>query len=126
MLSYDSTGSFKNTEAFLNRMSKLDVKTMLERYGQAGVDALSQVTPRDSGETATSWRYEVKKSVGRWSINWYNTHRDGNGPPVAILIQYGHATRNGGYVQGRDFINPVIKPIFDQIATEAWKEVTRK
>lgn len=123
MISFTSSGSFKNTDAFLQRMSKANVFESLERYGAEGVAALSRATPVDSGETAYAWGYEVKKSRGSYSIMWTNSHMAGTAP-VAILLQYGHGTGTGGYVQGRDFINPAIKPIFDKIAENVWKVVT--
>lgn len=125
MISITSEGSFQNTENFLKRMSTLDIRNILHRYGQLGVDVLSASTPMDSGLTAQSWYYEVRKDRNRWIIDWKNSNVEG-GVPIAILIQYGHGTRNGGLVQGRDYINPAIRPIFDQIADEAWREVTRK
>jgi len=98
----------------------------LEKYGAIGVQALSQATPRDSGDTANSWYYEIVQRPGYYAIHWLNSHVEDPGRiPVAVLLQYGHATRNGGYVQGRDYINPAMRPIFDQIAAEMWKEVTK-
>lgn len=106
-------------------MSTQDIFLTLNRYGQIGVQALAAATPRDSGETAASWTYEIKRAPGSYSIVWGNTHMAAN-QPVAILLQYGHGTGTGGYVQGRDYINPAIQPIFDQIAAEAWKAVTKE
>lgn len=122
--SLSSSGSFKNTENYLKRMSRGDAFRVLNRYGSMGVEALRSATPVDSSETANSWRYEVERRSGRYSIKWTNSHMAG-GTPVVILLQYGHGTGTGGYVQGRDFINPAIKPIFDKIADEVWREVTR-
>jgi len=96
---------------------------MLSKYAEEGKAALASATPTDSGETASSWDYIITIKSGRAKITWTNSN-DANGIPVAVLIQYGHATRNGGYVQGRDYINPAIKPIFDKIANELWKGVT--
>lgn len=124
MLSVQHRGSFSNTLAFLNRAKRMDISTMLDSHGAAGVRALEQATPVDKRETAQSWSYKVTRTRGRIKIAWYNSHADG-ATPVAILIQYGHATRNGGWVEGRDFINPAMKPIFDKIATDVWKEVNR-
>jgi len=104
-------------------MSKGDIFLALEAYGQRGVDALANATPVDSGETANSWTYEVIRKHGYFSIVWSNTHVV-EGRPIAILLQYGHATGTGGYVAGRDYINPAIRPIFDQIAADVWKVVT--
>lgn len=123
MITFTSKGSFRNTENFLNRMSKGNIFASLGSYGQKGVDALANATPHDSGLTAESWTYEVRKKRGLYQILWKNTHVE-DGRPIAILLQYGHATRTGGYVQGRDYINPAIQPIFDQIANDVWKVVT--
>ena len=123
MIVIKQSGSFKNTERFLSRASKLNVRNVLERYGKQGVAALASATPVDSGLTANSWGYEVHVSKNSYSIVWTNSNIV-NGVPIAILLQYGHATKNGGYVQGRDYINPAIRPIFDRIAEELWKEVT--
>ena len=123
MIVIKQSGSFKNTERFLSRESKLNVRNVLERYGKQGVAALASATPVDSGLTANSWGYEVHVSKNSYSIVWTNSNIV-NGVPIAILLQYGHATKNGGYVQGRDYINPAIRPIFDRIAEELWKEVT--
>ena len=95
------------------------IRSVLDRYGRQGVAALQMYTPKDSGETANSWKYEIF-NLG---IAWSNTNVTGNGTPVAILLQYGHGTKNGGYVQGRDYINPALQPIFDEIADNCWKEV---
>lgn len=122
--SMNSSGSFKNMEKYLRRMSSGDAFRVLHRCGAMGVAALRQATPIDSSETANSWSYEVERASGRYSIKWLNSHMAG-GTPVVILLQYGHGTGTGGYVQGRDFINPAIKPIFEKIADEVWREVTR-
>lgn len=95
---------------------------VLDRYAQAGVLALQSATPVESGETAYSWDYKITQKGSTFKITWTNSHVV-DGIPIAILIQYGHATRNGGYVEGKDYINPALKPIFDKIAEEAWKEV---
>ena len=124
MISFESKGSFQNTERWLNRMSKGEIYATLERYGQAGVDALNSATPKDSGLTANSWYYEVVRDRRYWGLIWYNSYKV-DGRPIVILLQYGHGTGTGGYVAGRDFINPAIKPIFDKIAADAWKEITR-
>ena len=124
MIKFVHKGSFKNTEAFLNRNKKMDVYKILTSYAEQGVEALRENTPKDSGETADSWSYEIVESSRGYRIYWRNSHVN-KGIPIAILIQYGHGTGTGGYVQGRDFINPAIQPIFDKIADEAWKEVTK-
>lgn len=123
MISFTSSGSFSKTEAFLSGMSRGDILRTLESYGQQGVSALMAATPVDSGLTAQSWGYQVSKSGNSYSIMWTNSHIE-EGAPIAILLQYGHGTGTGGYVQGRDYINPAIKPIFDQIAESVWKVVT--
>lgn len=118
-------GNFSKTEKFFERCKNLFKLGILDKYGREGVNALSMATPVDSGKTASSWRYEVINTNGNLSIGWVNDEVTSEGTPIAVLIQYGHGTRNGGYVQGRDFINPAIKPVFDKIADELWKEVTR-
>jgi hypothetical protein len=124
MIGFTTSGSFKNTEEFLNRMNSGDIFSSLDKYGQRGVDALSNATPEDTGETANSWRYKVTHKNGEHAIHFYNTHVE-DGKPIAILIQYGHGTGTGGFVQGRDFINPAVRPIFDQILDEVWKQVIK-
>ena len=117
-----SRGSFRKTEDFLKVMKRKDIYKSLESYGQRGVAALASATPVYEGIAASSWTYEVTRKGKYYSIAWHNMNIE-SGIPVVILIQYGHATRNGGYVQGRDFINPVIRPLFDQISDEVWKAV---
>ena len=125
MISIESKGSFDNLEAFLTKAKKGDILPQLERYGQMGVAALLVGTPAETGLTALSWDYQVVKKGGVYSIWWINTHMDDDGQvPVAILLQYGHGTGSGGYVQGRDFINPAIRPVMDQIAADVWRVVT--
>jgi hypothetical protein len=123
MFSLSSSGSFKNANAFLQAMQRQNVKAELERYGKMGVDALSEATPRESGKTANSWTYEIFQTRGKYGISWYNTNVN-QGSNIAILLQYGHGTGTGGYVQGYDYINPAIRPVFDRIADEVWKKVT--
>lgn len=122
MFSITSHGSFKNTESFLKKASKIDVSGILSSCGQDGVTALASATPIDSGLTANSWGFEIGKDSRGYFIVWTNTDVE-NGFPVAIRLQYGYATGTGGYVQGRDYINPAIEPIFDAIAERAWKTV---
>lgn len=115
-------GDFKNTEKFFDgAKNKLPqrIRSVLDKYGRQGVSALQTSTPKDSGETANAWRYEIF-DLG---IAFENTNITSNGTPVAILLQYGHGTRNGGYVQGIDYINPALQPIFDEIADACWKEI---
>lgn len=124
VVSISSSGSFDDTEAWLKKMSRgADMFSSLERYGAAGVAALRAATPVDSGETANSWFYEVVQKAGSWSLVWGNSHVN-QGRQIAVLLQYGHGTRTGGYVAGRDYINPALAPIFDQMAAEGWKVVT--
>lgn len=115
-------GSFKKTIDFLNRNNLKNITKILEKYGQLGVDALSSATPVNTGETAKSWYFTVTNKNGIATISWNNSNTS-EGIPIVVLIQYGHVTRNGGYVQGRDFINPAIRPILDKLASDAWKEV---
>jgi hypothetical protein len=124
MLQISSTGSWDDTTKFLDRMSKGDIFDALEAQAQRGVSALAAATPLDSGVTAASWSYEVVKNGGDYTIWWKNSHIDADGTPIAIMLQYGHGTGTGGYVQGRDYINPAIRPIFDEIEDSVWKAVT--
>lgn len=123
MLTFVSTGDFSRTDRFLAAIGKLDISGVLSSYGQRGVDALQHATPTESGLTAESWGYEVARSHSGWTITWFNTHVVA-GVPIAVILQYGHGTGTGGYVQGRDYINPALQPIFDEIASGAWKAVT--
>ena len=124
MITFESKGSFQNTEKFLKKMSSNDIFNSLHKYGRMGVAALASTTPVDTGLAASSWEYEIVRERGSYTIYWLNTNVE-NGANVAILIQYGHGTGTGGYVQGRDYINPAIQPIFDKIADDVWKEVKR-
>lgn len=117
-------GNFNKSEKFLNGLRKLNFYSVLSKYGQVGVEALKGNTPVDSGKTAASWDYDIVVGDGQVSIQWLNRNIN-NGVNIAVILQYGHGTRNGGYVRGRDYINPVIQPIFDKIADEAWEEVVR-
>ena len=123
MISFVHKGNFNKTENFLTNAERRNYFRILERYAKEGVAALASATPVDSGETAKSWSYEIRQHSGGAKIMWKNSNFV-NGVPIAIIIQYGHATRNGGYVQGRDYINPAIQPIFDKLAKEVWREVT--
>ncbi|HNX63451.1 MAG TPA: HK97 gp10 family phage protein [Candidatus Limiplasma sp.] len=105
------------------KSAAINLTNLLTLYGQAGVEALSAATPKDSGETAGSWSYEIVQKPTGVAIVWSNSNMN-DGANIAVLLQYGHGTRNGGYVQGVDYINPALKPIFERIANEAWKEVT--
>ena len=119
-----STGSFKNTENWLKRAVNTDFTKTLQKYGEEGVNALAAATPKDSGKTAASWRYEITGGRGKASITWCNDNVN-DGVNIAVILQYGHGTGTGGYVQGTDYINPALKPVFEEIADEAWKELTR-
>ena len=123
MITVTSKGSFHNVEKFLTKSRDAEIRNALAKYGERGVNALSNATPTRSGRTAGSWYYEIESSKGSHSIIWRNSNVN-DGQPIAILLQYGHGTGTGGYVQGRDYINPAIQPIFDQIAEDIWKEVT--
>lgn len=123
MLSFKYKGNFSNTENFLKKALRRNYMKILEKYAQQGVEALASATPIGSGETASSWYYTIIQNEGNISIVW-NNHHVNKGVNIAVILQYGHATRNGGYVEGRDYINPAIQPIFDKLAEAAWKEVT--
>ena len=124
MITIKARGDFRKTESFFNRLIKADYLSILSKYGRRGVDALAAATPADSGKTASSWEYQIVDSGDSASIVWSNTNVN-KGVNIAVILQYGHGTRNGGYVQGRDYINPAMQPIFDEIANEAWMEVIR-
>lgn len=115
-------GDFSKTEKFLNTIGKKLYYRNLQKYAEQGVAALASATPIDSGTTANSWDYEIRQTKNSVSIYWTNSNVN-KGVPIAVIIQYGHGTRNGGYVQGRDYINPAMRPIFDKIAENVWKEV---
>lgn len=122
-ISVSSSSSGDDTEAWLKKMSQgPSIFASLERFGAAGVAALSATTPKESGETAGAWFYEIIQDKGSWSIVWGNNHVE-DGRQIAVLLQYGHGTRTGGYVEGRDYINPALRPIFDRAVAEGWKVV---
>lgn len=122
MLKITTSGSFDNIEKFLKAMKKGDIYSAMDQYGKLGVDSLNSFTPKDTGKTASSWYYKIIKGRGLYSIEWHNSNLAGR-VPIAVLIQYGHATGNGGYVQGIDYINPALKNVFDKIAKALWDEV---
>ena len=124
MITIESQGEWKMTRNWFDRMTKLDLALIMNQFGKEGVSALQAATPSKSGLTSKSWDYEVTRKGNNWKITWTNSHVN-KGANIAVLIQYGHGTRNGGYVVGRDYINPAIRPVFDKIAAKAWKEVTR-
>lgn len=124
MISIRHKGDFSRTKRYLVRVKGAVKLSDFDRYGREGVAALASATPIDSGLTANSWYYDTKIRNDSITITFSNSNIQ-NGVPIAIILQYGHGTRNGGWVQGRDYINPAIQPIFDKIAENAWKEVTK-
>lgn len=124
MISFRHKGDFSKVTRYLTKVRRVIKASDLEKYGQEGVAALASATPVNTGLTANSWYYRVEIKQGSATINFCNSNIQ-NGIPIAVILQYGHGTRNGGYVVGRDYINPVIQPIFDKIANNAWREVTR-
>ena len=124
MITIRQKGDFSKTVKYLNRVKKATALGVIDKYGQEGVAALSSATPVESGLTAASWNYKITRGFGSASIEFYNTNVN-NGVPIAIILQYGHGTGTGGWVEGRDYINPAIQPIFDKLAEDAWKEVTK-
>jgi hypothetical protein len=125
MIQVRHKGDFSNLTRFLERGKRGVRISTLDKYGRAGVSALVSATPVDTGLTASSWYYEVENKNGIVKISFKNSNIQ-NGVPIAIILQYGHATGNGGWVQGRDYINPAIQPIFDQLTNDAWREVTNR
>ena len=123
MISFRQKGDFSKLNRYLERVKESAKIGVLDKYGREGVAALSSATPVETGKTANSWYYEIERQNGSTSIVFKNSNIN-NGVPIAIILQYGHGTKNGGWVQGRDYINPAIQPIFDKIAENAWKEVT--
>lgn len=123
MITFRQKGDFSKLTKFLERAKESVHLGDLDKYGREGVAALSSATPVDTGLTANSWNYKIERRSGSVSIVFFNSNIQ-NGVPIAIILQYGHGTRNGGWVQGRDYINPAIQPIFDRITEDAWKEVT--
>ena len=122
MISVQQKGDFSRIEKFLSKMKTQDAKALLERYGRRGVSLLADATPKDSGKTAASWGYKIEVSSGRYSIVWTNSNVN-KGVNIAMIIQYGHGTRRGGYVKGIDYINPATQKVFEEMAEELWKEV---
>ena len=124
MITFRQKGDFSKTMSFLERAKESVKLGTLDRYGREGVAALSSATPVDTGLTARSWYYKIERDKNTATISFFNSNIQ-NGVPIAIVLQYGHGTRNGGWVEGRDYINPAIQPIFDKIAHTAWQEVTK-
>ena len=123
IITYTHNGDLSKTETFLRKLMKQDLTSILNKYGKLGVDALAAATPVDTGKTAASWDYTITVGKGSATIAWTNSNVN-NGVPIALLIQYGHGTGTGGYVQGRDYIKPAIQPILDELTKALWKEVS--
>ena len=124
MIGYRMKGDFSKSMKYLERVKMAARLGNLDKYGREGVAALASATPVDTGLTANSWYYKIERTEGMTKLLFCNSNIQ-NGVPIAVILQYGHGTRNGGWVQGRDYINPAIQPIFDRIANEAWREVTK-
>ena len=124
MISFRQKGDFSKLTRYLERAKNTVRAGVLDKYGRAGVAALASATPVESGLTANSWYYEIERKNGSAVISFHNSNIQ-NGVPIAIILQYGHGTGTGGWVQGRDYINPAIRPIFDRLANDAWREVTK-
>lgn len=125
MITFRHKGDFKKASRYLEKIRQAIHMGILDKYGREGVAALSSATPLDSGLTASSWSYEIQNGRGTASIIFTNSNIN-DGVPIAVILQYGHGTGTGGWVQGRDYINPAIQPVFDRIVNEAWREVTRR
>jgi hypothetical protein len=124
MISFRQKGDFSKLTRYLVNVQKAVKAKDLDKFGRQGVAALASATPVDTGKTANSWYYEIEQKDGSATIRFCNSNIQ-NGVPIAIILQYGHGTRNGGWVEGRDYINPAIQPVFDEIANNAWREVTK-
>lgn len=124
MIRVKNTGNFEKTLTFFERILNFNYLSILNEYGKKGVSALIAYTPKDSGETASSWTYSITKKNGSLLLSWNNSVLTEEGTPIAILIQYGHATKNGGFLIGQDFINPALKPVFEQMTNELWGRLT--
>lgn len=123
MLTFKVSGNYNKTKKFLHKSKKVRLDSILNKYGRKGVEVLSDATPKDTGLTASSWSYSISHTPNGATVSWKNSNVN-NGVPIAIILQYGHGTRNGGYVQGKDYINPAMRPVFDELAKAAWKEVS--
>ena len=124
MITLSSKGDFSKLNNYLEKLRESAKVGILDKYGRAGIEVLSAATPVDSGLTASSWYYEIEHIDTGASISFFNSNVN-EGVPIAIILQYGHGTGTGGWVEGRDYINPAIQPIFDQIANDVWREVTK-
>lgn len=125
-VNFEVKGNYTKFERFLTKSLHIKalIRPILDKYGQRGVELLREATPKDTGKTSESWSYDIEKDDnGNWQIVWKNSNVVNDWANVAILLQYGHATRNGGYVKGIDYINPAIQQVFQNMANEAWKEV---
>ena len=122
IITFETKGDFKRTYSFLEKLKEGLNIGLLDKYGKMGVEALEKATPRKTGKTAESWYYEIERKGKDVSLRFCNSNQP-NGIPIAILLQYGHGTKNGGYVKGIDCINPALKPVFDKLAKDAWKEL---
>ncbi|NLB48798.1 MAG: HK97 gp10 family phage protein [Erysipelotrichia bacterium] len=123
MISFHHKGDFNKTFKFFKRISRHNLRRTLEKYGQRGVVALENATPKDTGLTSRSWSYEIEMDNNSTTIHWSNSNIQ-KGVSIAILIQYGHGTQHGGYIQGYDYINPALRPVFEEMVEEIWREVT--
>jgi hypothetical protein len=126
VITFSDKGDFSKTFNFLNSSKNINsrINNILNQYGSKGVELLSRNTPVDTGKTANSWSYRIEINKGKISLNWYNSNVI-NGVNIAVILQYGHGTQNGGYISGKDYINPVLRPLFNEITNELWREVTR-
>lgn len=124
MIRFSHKGDFSKTGKYFRKVKEFNVSRILDKYGKEGVAALASATPVRTGETSSSWYYEIEHSKGSAKITFLNSHIN-KGVPIAIILQYGHGTGTGGWVAGRDYINPAVQPIFDKIVAEAWREVTK-
>ena len=124
MITFSQKGDFSRLSSYLERLKNVIKIGNLDAYGREGVQALASMTPKDTGETARSWYYKIDRDKDSVTLSFHNSHIH-EGVNIAVILQYGHGTRNGGYVEGIDYINPAIRPIFNKIAEDAWKEVTR-
>lgn len=125
MIKFKHKGKWNKTTQFFGLVLRSDYLKVLDKYAQEGLEALSKSTPVDSGETASKWGYEIHRGLGHVRIDWTNSHIN-DGVNIAIILQYGHGTGTGGYVSGRDYINPAMRPVFDNIAEKVWREVASK
>lgn len=123
MIKFKSTGDFTSTKKYLKKISSNKIFSKLEKYAEQGVEALKQNTPKNTGLTAMSWGYDIEIKDGKASVSWTNSNIN-NGVKIALIIQYGHATGNGAWIEGVDYINPALRPILDKMVDAVWKEVT--